>query len=68
MPTLFVESEAKVKGIPQLVLLTTRTADWFEQRGFRHAGPAHESAILPDKRRAKVNPARNSQLYVKEVR
>eukprot|EP00983_Pelagomonas_calceolata_P048433 1141042-Pelagomonas_calceolata.AAC.4 len=29
--------------------------------------PAALSALLPSQRRAKINPARNSQLYVKEL-
>lgn len=50
------------------MLLTTRTADWFEQRGFRPAGPAHASSLLPEMRRAKIDPARNSQLFAKDLR
>jgi amino-acid N-acetyltransferase len=49
------------------VLLTTRTADWFEQRGFQPAGPAHASVLLPAPRRRRVDPARNSQLYAKSL-
>ena len=49
------------------VLLTTRTADFFEQRDFAHAGPAHESGLLPESRRAAVDPARCSKLYVKAL-
>lgn len=48
------EEEAKADNVDQLVLLTTRTADWFEQRGFQHAGPAHASPFLPDSRRQQV--------------
>lgn len=50
-----------------MVLLTTRTAEWFQQRGFRHDGPAHVSEHLPEARRRRVDAARNSQLYVKEL-
>ncbi len=63
----YVEQEARRRGIRRLVLLTTRTADWFEQRDFRFRGPAFESTLLPEARRARINPARNSQLYVKEL-
>lgn len=49
------------------MLLTTRTADWFEQRDFRHQGPAYSSALLPDARRGKIDPSRNSQLYAKTL-
>lgn len=31
----YVEQDARQRGIQRLVLLTTRTADWFEQRDFR---------------------------------
>lgn len=64
----YLESEARGKGIHRLVLLTTRTADWFEQRGFSAAGQAHASDLLPEARRAKVDPSRNSQLYTKTLR
>jgi len=62
----FLERDAVSKGVESLVLLTTRTADWFQQRGFSPAGPAHEAVeILPEQRRLRIDPARNSQLYVK---
>ncbi|KAL3154263.1 hypothetical protein ABBQ32_013759 [Trebouxia sp. C0010 RCD-2024] len=63
----YLEQEAKSQRVDRLVLLTTRTADWFEQRGFQHAGPAHASPFLPDGRRQQVDQARNSQLYVKSL-
>ena len=59
------ESDARRRGIRRLVLLTTRTADWFQQRGFAPAGVAHASELLPDERRARVDASRNSQLYSK---
>ena len=49
------ERKASMTSIQRLVLLTTRTADWFEQRGFKAAGPAHESLLLPESRREQVN-------------
>ncbi|KAF8060080.1 NAGS2 [Scenedesmus sp. PABB004] len=58
----YVEQDARLKGMDRLVLLTTRTADWFMQRDFRLAGPAWSSELLPGPRRARINPARNSQL------
>eukprot|EP00882_Tetradesmus_deserticola_P024823 GHRQ01027151.1.p1 GENE.GHRQ01027151.1~~GHRQ01027151.1.p1 ORF type:complete len:122 (+),score=60.60 GHRQ01027151.1:269-634(+) len=63
----YVEQDARLKGMDRLVLLTTRTADWFNQRDFRLAGPAWCSELLPSERRQRINPARNSQLYVKEL-
>lgn len=37
----YVEQDARLKGIRRLVLLTTRTADWFEQRDFVMDDYAH---------------------------
>ena len=59
--------DAAQQGIQRLVLLTTRTADWFEQRGFKPAGAAHLSDLLPDARRQRIDPSRNSQLFSKPV-
>ena len=61
------ESDAAQQGIQQLVLLTTRTTDWFEQRGFKPAGAAHLSPLLPDARRQRVDGSRNSQLFSKQM-
>lgn len=63
----YVEQDARARGIQRLVLLTTRTADWFEQRDFRWQGAAYASELLPLSRRVRINPARNSQLYVKTM-
>ena len=49
------ERKASATGIQRVVLLTTRTADWFEQRGFKPAGAAHESPLLPESRRKQVS-------------
>jgi hypothetical protein len=51
---LLAENKSQLLGIQRLVLLTTRTADWFQQRGFEPAGVAHDSLLLPDSRRLKV--------------
>uniref|UniRef100_A0A7R9V5J8 N-acetyltransferase domain-containing protein n=2 Tax=Chlamydomonas euryale TaxID=1486919 RepID=A0A7R9V5J8_9CHLO len=63
----YVEQDARAAGVNRLVLLTTRTADWFEQRDFMHSGPAYASTLLPEARRVRIDPARNSQLYVKQL-
>lgn len=63
----YLEADARRRGIQRLVLLTTRTADWFQQRGFAAAGPAHSSPLLPAARRDRIDAARNSQLYSKEL-
>lgn len=57
----YLEQQARDLGIRELVLLTTRTADWFMQRGFQHAGIAHLSNKLPEPRRAKINPGRRGR-------
>ena len=64
----YVEDKASAAGIDRLVLLTTRTADWFQQRGFEPAGVAHSSNLLPASRRKVIDSTRNSQLYFKILR
>ena len=63
----YVEQSARTRGIQRLVLLTTRTADWFMQRDFKSGGVAHDSSILPESRRALIDPSRNSHLFCKEI-
>lgn len=59
--------DARNKGIQRLMLLTTRTADWFEQRAFTPVGQAAGSELLPHRRRAHIDPARNSKLFMKVI-
>eukprot|EP00963_Diacronema_lutheri_P003721 scaffold287_cov337-Pavlova_lutheri.AAC.84 len=63
----YVEQSARAMGIRKLFLLTTRTADWFEMRGFKAAGYAHFSEEIPQERTKNVDPLRNSQLYIKRL-
>jgi len=64
----FLEDVALRGGARRLVLLTTRTAGWFQQRGFARAGPAHlQSNLLPVLRLQRVDPRRNSLLFVKDL-
>lgn len=63
----YCEQDARGRGVRRLVLLTTRTADWFQQRDFALGGPAARSELLPPDRRGRINPARNSQLYYKDL-
>ena len=42
----YVEQDARLKGMRRLVLLTTRTADWFEQRDFVMDDYAHQRSGL----------------------
>lgn len=61
----WTEQDARCRGFDLIVLLTTRTADWFQARDFLPVGAAHLSTMLPAARRSRVDPKRNSQLYVK---
>ena len=63
----YVEQAARERGVGRLVLLTTRTADWFVQRAFAAAGDAAASALLPAARRASIDPARGAKLFVKGI-
>ena len=63
----YVEQAARERGVARLLLLTTRTADWFEQRDFARAGAAADAGLLPRARRDAVDPARGSKLYVKTI-
>lgn len=46
--------EALAKGLTRIVLLSTRTGAWFQDRGYRCEGLAHASHLLPASRRAQV--------------
>ncbi len=58
-----IEKAAKQQGINTLFVLTTRTAHWFLERGFRPA----TIADLPEKKQALYNFERASQVYVKAL-
>ncbi|TAG04420.1 MAG: amino-acid N-acetyltransferase [Betaproteobacteria bacterium] len=58
-----IEKAAKQQGINTLFVLTTRTAHWFIERGFKPATVAD----LPEKKQALYNFERNSQVYVKAL-
>jgi len=62
----YLEEKEKARS-DVLVLMTTRTADWFMQRGFRGEGVAYESDLLPAARREEIDKRRNSQLYFKRL-
>ena len=62
----YLESRARSAGIEKLFLLTTRTADWFVERGFVHAGAAIDSPLLPPGKQAQEG--RNSQLYIRTLK
>lgn len=59
----YIERQSRQLGIQQLFVLTTRTAHWFRERGFK-AGSIDK---LPIKRRALYNYQRNSKVFVKDI-
>ncbi|GAA6134716.1 amino-acid N-acetyltransferase [Oceaniserpentilla sp. 4NH20-0058] len=56
-------SEAKNQGIKQLFVLTTRTAQWFEERGFKAAN----TDDLPQQKKELYNYQRNSKVFIKTL-
>ena len=50
-------------GIKTLFVLTTRTAHWFRERGFKPAN----IEVLPIKRRQLYNYQRNSKVFIKDL-
>lgn len=58
-----LEQEAKALGIEQLFILTTHTAQWFEERGFEPMTLEQ----LPQAKKAAYNYQRNSRLYLKAL-
>jgi amino-acid N-acetyltransferase len=58
-----IESRALKHGINRLVVLTTRTAHWFRERGFLPGDTSH----LPDARKALYNYQRNSKVFYKPL-
>ncbi|SEK55532.1 N-acetylglutamate synthase [Atopomonas hussainii] len=58
-----IEQRAKTLGLNQLFVLTTRTAHWFQERGFVTCGV--ES--LPSSRASLYNFQRNSKVFVKSL-
>uniref|UniRef100_A0ACD5YXB8 Uncharacterized protein n=1 Tax=Avena sativa TaxID=4498 RepID=A0ACD5YXB8_AVESA len=59
----YVEKEALSRGLRNLFLLTTRTADWFVRRGFSEC--SIES--IPERRRKRINLSRGSKYYIKQL-
>ncbi|WP_420827041.1 amino-acid N-acetyltransferase [Marinomonas ostreistagni] len=58
-----IEAEARQKGLESLFLLTTRTAHWFIERGFKET----TLASLPAKKQALYNYQRNSKIFLKQL-
>ncbi|MCX8098914.1 MAG: amino-acid N-acetyltransferase [Casimicrobiaceae bacterium] len=58
-----IEKTARAQGITTLFVLTTRTAQWFTERGFEPGSIAD----LPEQKQALYNYERASQVYVKHL-
>jgi amino-acid N-acetyltransferase len=58
-----IEARARKLKLASLFVLTTRTAHWFIERGFRHG----TLADLPQQKQALYNWQRKSQVYVKPL-
>jgi len=59
----YMECQARKQGLRQLFVLTTRTAHWFQERGFTNAS----LDVLPMQRRSLYNFQRNSQVLIKDL-
>lgn len=59
----WIEKQARHAGMDRLCVLTTRTAHWFRERGFRSA----DIKALPVKRRQLYNYQRNSRVFTKAL-
>lgn len=57
------EQLARGQGIGELFVLTTQTAHWFQERGFKPAG----LEILPMEKRALYNFQRSSKAFIKSL-
>lgn len=59
----FIERKSKQLGIEKIFVLTTRTAHWFRERGFKPM----DIKKLPVQRRSLYNYQRNSKVFAKEI-
>lgn len=59
----YVERQAKAFGVRRLFVLTTRTAHWFQERGFRAAAIKE----LPVSRQEMYNYQRRSKAFIKAL-
>ncbi len=58
-----IEERARKLGLKKLIVLTTRTAHWFRERGFEPIGVEH----LPAARASLYNFQRNSKIFEKAL-
>lgn len=59
----YIERQSRQLGIQQLFVLTTRTAHWFRERGFKNG----KLEKLPVKRQQLYNYQRNSKIFIKDI-
>ncbi len=59
----YMEKQAQEMGIKKLFVLTTQTAHWFRERGFKNV----DIKSLPVKRKNMYNYKRNAKVYVKTL-
>lgn len=57
----YLERRALVLGVREVFVLSTRTMQWFEERGFRLSDPS----LLPPTR--KYDASRGSKVYIKQL-
>ena len=58
-----IEQRARREQLERLFVLTTRTAHWFRERGFRESAPE----ALPQQKRELYNLQRRSKVFVKSL-
>ncbi len=58
-----IASEARTRGFKELFVLTTRTEDWFRERGFRE----ESMEALPERKRDLYNFQRRSKVFIKTL-
>ena len=58
-----ISQQAIQNGLLQLMVLTTKSIDWFKERGFKSA----DISDLPEKKKALYNYQRNSRILIKEL-
>lgn len=59
----YLEKQAKQQGLKKLFVLTTRTAHWFQERGFDEV----DIKQLPMEKQALYNMQRNSKVFMKKI-
>ena len=59
----YIEKQARINKIEKLIVLTTHTAHWFQERGFENG----DIQSLPLKRQLMYNYQRNSKVFIKQL-